>query len=171
MFFNEIAMVPTHRNLLHEFTHTEVAAYSDPSRKQAVITFLDSDVDDYTRGKVATLAQLFDDKAVPRTSTSSSSTSTSTRTTSSRSSCSPTSSPSTSPTTSANSPTSPPRPHLDRRQQPWWSQRSIELFPKCVDIPPCSNPAPPYPSPTAVRRGFSVAAVWPAPPRAASGRV
>lgn len=62
MFFNEIAMVPAHRNLLHEFSHTEVAAYSDPASKQAVIVYRDSGSDDYTRNKIATLAELFGGK-------------------------------------------------------------------------------------------------------------
>jgi glucose/mannose-6-phosphate isomerase len=64
MFFNEIAMVPTHRNLLHEFTHTEVAAYSDPSEKQAIFIVTDSDADDYTKGKVQTLQDLFGNQNV-----------------------------------------------------------------------------------------------------------
>jgi len=141
MFFNEIAMVPTHRNLLHEFTHTEVAAYSDPSRKQAVITFLDSDVDDYTRGKVATLAQLFDDKSVPQNQH----------------------------IEFVNididqddffkkflfthfftvyiayylgqlADVSGRDLISIAASNPWWSQRSIELFPKCVDIPSVLEP-------------------------------
>jgi glucose/mannose-6-phosphate isomerase len=66
MFFNEIAMVPTHRNLLHEFSHTEVAAYSNPAQKQAIITFLDSNADDYTKDKVKTLEGLFGGKDVPQ---------------------------------------------------------------------------------------------------------
>lgn len=66
MFFNEIAMVPTHRNLLHEFSHTEVAAYSDPAQKQAIIVLSDSDDDDYTKKKVATLRKLFGDKSIPQ---------------------------------------------------------------------------------------------------------
>jgi len=66
MFFNEIAMVPTHRNLLHEFSHTEVATYSDPAEKQAIVTFRDSGVDDYTSNKIRTLAELFGDKSVPQ---------------------------------------------------------------------------------------------------------
>jgi glucose/mannose-6-phosphate isomerase len=66
MFFNEIAMVPTHRNLLHEFSHTEVAAYSNPSEKQAIITFLDSNADQYTKDKVKTLEGLFGSKDVPQ---------------------------------------------------------------------------------------------------------
>lgn len=66
MFFNEIAMVPTHRNLLHEFSHTEVAAYSNPSEKQAIIILSDSDDDDYTKNKIATLRKLFGDKSIPQ---------------------------------------------------------------------------------------------------------
>lgn len=64
MFFNEIAMVPTHRNLLHEFSHTEVAAYSAPAEKQSLVVFLDSDDDEYTHQKVATLERLFGDKTL-----------------------------------------------------------------------------------------------------------
>ncbi|WZH44160.1 Bifunctional phosphoglucose phosphomannose isomerase [Fusarium acuminatum] len=66
MFLNEIAMVPTHRNLLHEFSHTEVAAYSNPAEKQAIIVFTDSNADDYTKGKVKTLEGLFGSKDVPQ---------------------------------------------------------------------------------------------------------
>jgi glucose/mannose-6-phosphate isomerase len=66
MFFNEIAMVPTHRNLLHEFSHTEVAAYSNPTEKQAIIVLSDDDDDDYTKNKIATLKKLFADKAIPQ---------------------------------------------------------------------------------------------------------
>jgi glucose/mannose-6-phosphate isomerase len=66
MFFNEIAMVPSHRNLLHEFSHTEVAAYSNPSEKQAIVVFLDSEDDEYTKSKVATLHKLFGDKSIPQ---------------------------------------------------------------------------------------------------------
>lgn len=66
MFFNEIAMVPAHRNLLHEFTHTEVAAYSEPRNKLAIVTFRDSDEDEYTREKVDILAEVLGDKSVER---------------------------------------------------------------------------------------------------------
>lgn len=66
MFFNEIAMVPSHRNLLHEFSHTEVAAYSNPKEKQAIVVLRDSDEDEYTREKIATLEKLFGDKSVPQ---------------------------------------------------------------------------------------------------------
>lgn len=62
MFFNEIAMVPTHRNLLHEFSHTEVAAYSNPTEKQAIVILSDASADDYTKAKVRTLHELFGDK-------------------------------------------------------------------------------------------------------------
>jgi glucose/mannose-6-phosphate isomerase len=64
MFFNEIAMVPTHRNLLHEFSHTEVAAYSEPANKQAIVVFRDADDDDYTQEKIGRLSELFGDKTV-----------------------------------------------------------------------------------------------------------
>ncbi|MFI5661928.1 SIS domain-containing protein [Streptomyces sp. NPDC051684] len=136
MFFNEIAMVPTHRNLLHEFSHTEVAAYSDPGNKQAIITFLDSSADDYTRDKVKTLEGLFGDKSVPQNGN----------------------------IEFINIDLDQETffkkfffghfftvyiayylgLHADvagrdlisiAAKNPWWSQRSIELFPKCVDIP------------------------------------
>jgi glucose/mannose-6-phosphate isomerase len=136
MFFNEIAMVPTHRNLLHEFSHTEVAAYSDPGNKQAIITFQDSDADDYTREKIKTLEKLFGDKSVPQNSN----------------------------IEFVNIDLDQENffkkfffghffsvyiayylgLHADvtgrdlisiAAKNPWWSQRSIELFPKCIDIP------------------------------------
>lgn len=66
MFFNEIAMVPSHRNMLHEYSHTEVAAYSDPRQKQSIVILLDVDDDDYTKNKVATLEKLFGDCEVPQ---------------------------------------------------------------------------------------------------------
>jgi glucose/mannose-6-phosphate isomerase len=136
MFFNEIAMVPTHRNLLHEFTHTEVAAYSDPANKQAIVTFCDSAVDDYTRNKIQTLEGLFGDKRIPQNRN----------------------------IEFVNINLDQDNffkkfffghfftvyiayylgRHADAAgrdlisiaaKNPWWSQRSIELFPKCVDIP------------------------------------
>jgi glucose/mannose-6-phosphate isomerase len=63
MFFNEIAMVPAHRHQLHEWSHTEVAAFSDPNQPVAVIVFIDSDDDAYSREKVATMERVFTDKA------------------------------------------------------------------------------------------------------------
>lgn len=59
MFFNEIAMVPAHRHLLHEWSHTEVAAFSDPARPLAIVVFTDADDDHYTRRKVATMREAF----------------------------------------------------------------------------------------------------------------
>jgi glucose/mannose-6-phosphate isomerase len=59
MFFNEIAMVPAHRHLLHEWSHTEVAAFSDPARPLAIVAFTDPDEDEYTRVKVATMREAF----------------------------------------------------------------------------------------------------------------
>jgi len=64
MFFNEIAMVPAHRNLLHEFTHTEVAAFSSPKQKLSIVVFSDVDDDSYTKEKTAILTKVFDDKKV-----------------------------------------------------------------------------------------------------------
>jgi glucose/mannose-6-phosphate isomerase len=136
MFFNEIAMVPSHRNLLHEFSHTEVAAYSNPTEKQAIFTFSDADDDEYTRTKVATLAGLFGDKAVSQNKN----------------------------IEFVNIELNQGSffrkfffahffsiyvaYYLAREadvegrdlisiaaKNPWWSQRAIELFPKCVDIP------------------------------------
>lgn len=136
MFFNEIAMVPTHRNLLHEFSHTEVAAYSDPSSKQAIIVFRDSEADAYTQEKISTLEGLFGDKSVPQNRN----------------------------IEFAVIDLDQAgffkkfyfghffsvyvayylglRADVTGRdlisiaaKNPWWSQRSIELFPKCVDIP------------------------------------
>lgn len=136
MFFNEIAMVPTHRNLLHEFSHTEVAAYSNPTEKQAIVTFLDSNADDYTKNKVQTLEGLFGSKKVPQNKN----------------------------IEFVNIDLNQDKffknfffghfftvyiayylgkySDVEGRdlisiaaKNPWWSQRNIELFPKCVDIP------------------------------------
>lgn len=141
MFFNEIAMVPTHRNLLHEFSHTEVAAYSDPAAKQAIITVTDSAADDYTREKVGTLERLFGDKTISQNRNIE--------------------------FISivldqdnffkkfffGHFFTVYVAYYLGQRadvtgrdlisiaaKNPWWSQRSIELFPKCVDIPSALEP-------------------------------
>jgi len=136
MFFNEIAMVPTHRNLLHEFSHTEVAAYSDPTAKQAIVVFRDSNADDYTLSKIETMEKLFGDRNVPQNENIEFVVIELDQGTflrkfffghfftvyiayylgldadvSGRDLIS----------TAA--------------QNPWWSQRSIELFPKCIDIP------------------------------------
>jgi glucose/mannose-6-phosphate isomerase len=136
MFFNEIAMVPTHRNLLHEFSHTEVAAYSDPAEKQAIVTFCDSNADAYTQNKIETLKGLFGSKEVTQNSN----------------------------IEFVNIDINQDGffkkfffthfftiyiayylgkySDVEGRdlisiaaKNPWWSQRSIELFPKCVDIP------------------------------------
>ncbi|KAJ5484337.1 hypothetical protein N7453_012291 [Penicillium expansum] len=136
MFFNEIAMVPTHRNLLHEFSHTEVAAYSDPANKQAIVTFCDSNADEYTRNKIQTLEGLFGSKEVPQNCNI------------------------------EFVQIDLDQDNFFKKfffthfftiyvayylgkysdvegrdlisiaaKNPWWSQRSIELFPKCIDIP------------------------------------
>jgi glucose/mannose-6-phosphate isomerase len=64
MFFNEIAMVQAHRHLLHEWSHTEVAAFSNPAQKLAIVAFHDADEDDYTHQKIATMKRLFADKQI-----------------------------------------------------------------------------------------------------------
>jgi glucose/mannose-6-phosphate isomerase len=64
MFFNEIAMVPAHRHQLHEWSHTEVAAFSDPHQPMAIIVFIDPDDDAYSREKVATMECIFADTAI-----------------------------------------------------------------------------------------------------------
>jgi glucose/mannose-6-phosphate isomerase len=136
MFFNEIAMVPTHRNLLHEFSHTEVAAYSDPSAKQAMVVFRDAGADDYTLNKIRTLEELFGDKSIPQNENIEFV------------------------TIDLDQQDFFKKfffghfftvyvayylgLHADvagrdlisiAASNPWWSQRSIELFPRCVDIP------------------------------------
>jgi glucose/mannose-6-phosphate isomerase len=141
MFFNEIAMVPSHRNLLHEFSHTEVAAYSNPNNKQAIVVFRDSDDDDYTQEKIATMARLFGDKTVPQNKNIEYV------------------------VIDLNQKgffnkffyahffTVYVAYYLGKladvegrdlisiaAKNPWWSQRSIELFPKCVDIPGVLEP-------------------------------
>jgi glucose/mannose-6-phosphate isomerase len=133
--------VPTHRNLLHEFSHTEVATYSDPSCKQAIVVFRDSSADDYTRDKIRTLEELFGDKSIPQNRN----------------------------IEFVTIDLDPENffkklflghfftvyiayylgRYADVRgrdlistaaKNPWWSQRSIELFPKCVDIPAVLEP-------------------------------
>jgi glucose/mannose-6-phosphate isomerase len=141
MFFNEIAMVPTHRNLLHEFTHTEVAAYSDPREKQAIVVMTDSDADEYTKRKVQTLQDLFGDRGVHQNRHIEFV------------------------HIELNQKNFFQRfffghfftvyiayylgqlADVEGRDlisiaaaNPWWSQRSIELFPKCVDIPSSLEP-------------------------------
>jgi glucose/mannose-6-phosphate isomerase len=41
MHFREIAFAPTHRSLIHEFTHSEIASCANPKVPQAVILFQD----------------------------------------------------------------------------------------------------------------------------------
>lgn len=59
MFFNEIAMVPAHRHLLHEWSHTEVAAFSNPAHPIAIVVFVDPDDDEYTQAKLARMRDVF----------------------------------------------------------------------------------------------------------------
>lgn len=53
MHFNEMAMAPAHRNFFNEFTHSEIAALSNPSSPKAVMLFEDPDENDYTKKKIA----------------------------------------------------------------------------------------------------------------------
>ncbi|MBS0626381.1 MAG: hypothetical protein JSS32_10055 [Verrucomicrobia bacterium] len=64
MHFNEMAMVPAHRNYFHEFTHSEVAVFSDPPRPLAIVLFRDSDNDPYIQAKMDRFIQLMTDKKV-----------------------------------------------------------------------------------------------------------
>lgn len=140
MFFNEIAMVPTHRNLLHEFSHTEVAAYSDPAQKQAIVTIRDSSCDEYTKSKIDIMEKLFTEQ-VPQNQNIEFV------------------------IVDLDQDTFLKKfffghfftvyiaYYLGRladvtgrdlisiaAQNPWWSQQSIELFPSCVDIPSDLSP-------------------------------
>jgi glucose/mannose-6-phosphate isomerase len=62
MHFNEIAMAPVHRNTLHEFTHSEVAVFSDPHVKLGILLFRDKDEDVYTKQKMDRLIKIMSDK-------------------------------------------------------------------------------------------------------------
>ena len=59
MHLNEMAMAPAHRNYIHEFGHSEVATLTDPKMKHALLIFRDKDEDNYTKGKIQTLINLF----------------------------------------------------------------------------------------------------------------
>nr|RBQ92839.1 hypothetical protein FVER53263_01713 [Fusarium verticillioides] len=107
MLFNEIAMVPTHRNLLHEFSHNEVAAYSNPSENKDVpqnknIEFINIDLNQDNLFKKFFYGHFFTVYVAYYLGI-----------------------------------------HSDvegrdlisiAAKNPWWSQRNIELHPKCVDI-------------------------------------
>jgi glucose/mannose-6-phosphate isomerase len=59
MHFNEIAMVPSHANYIHEFSHSEVATCSDPSIKHALLIFKEETEDGYTTNKINNIQNLF----------------------------------------------------------------------------------------------------------------
>lgn len=59
MHFNEISMVPSHANYIHEFSHSEVATLSDPSIKHAVLVFREETEDGYTTNKISNIQNLF----------------------------------------------------------------------------------------------------------------
>jgi glucose/mannose-6-phosphate isomerase len=62
MHINEMAMAPAHRNLIHEFTHSEVAILTDPKSKQALLIFRDKNEDNYTRNKIDNLIKILTEK-------------------------------------------------------------------------------------------------------------
>lgn len=57
MHINEMAMVPIHRNYFHEFGHSEVAVFSNPTQRLAILNFRDVDDDEYTLGKMNRLRE------------------------------------------------------------------------------------------------------------------
>ncbi len=62
MHFNEMSMAPAHRNFFHEFTHSEVAVFTDPKNKLAIVIFRDADEDNYANEKINRLVKIFTDK-------------------------------------------------------------------------------------------------------------
>lgn len=64
MHFNEMAMVPAHRNYFHEFTHSEVAVFSDPLHILSVVMFRDIDSDQYKQEKMTRFTNIISDKTV-----------------------------------------------------------------------------------------------------------
>ncbi|QMU69981.1 SIS domain-containing protein [Streptacidiphilus sp. P02-A3a] len=58
MHFNEMAMAPATRNYFHEFCHSEVATFSDPTRRHSVLLFADGEEDEYTQKKMDNLVRL-----------------------------------------------------------------------------------------------------------------
>ena len=57
MHFNELALVPAHRNSFHEFTHCEVAVFAAPKAKIAMVILEDKQDDQYTKNKIKNLAK------------------------------------------------------------------------------------------------------------------
>lgn len=62
MHFNEMSMVSAHRNFFHEFTHSEVAVFTNPKNKLAAVIFRDADEDKYTNEKINRLVEVLTDK-------------------------------------------------------------------------------------------------------------
>lgn len=52
MHFNEMSMASAHRNFFHEFTHSEIAAFSHPKQKMAIVLFRDIGDDQYINDKM-----------------------------------------------------------------------------------------------------------------------
>ncbi len=64
MHVNEMAMVPAHRNYFHEFTHSEVAVFSDPKEKLGIVLLKDPGKDEYMRKKMERFSRLMTDEQV-----------------------------------------------------------------------------------------------------------
>ena len=62
MHLNEIAMAPAHRNMFHEFSHSEVAVCTNPTRKQLLWFFLNDNEDEYTENKFENVKKLMTEK-------------------------------------------------------------------------------------------------------------
>ncbi|HSW47718.1 MAG TPA: SIS domain-containing protein [Candidatus Saccharimonadales bacterium] len=62
MHFNEMSMAPAHRNFFHEFTHSEVAVFTNPKNKLAIVIFRDAEEDEYTNEKIDNLVSILTDK-------------------------------------------------------------------------------------------------------------
>lgn len=62
MHFNELTLASVHRNCFHEFTHCEVAAFTAPKTKLALIIFKDNTEDEYTKNKMQLVAEVLTKK-------------------------------------------------------------------------------------------------------------
>lgn len=58
MHFQELAMIPAHRNYFNEFTHCEVAIFTQPKIKLAAAIFVDKKTDFYTKNKIENLIKV-----------------------------------------------------------------------------------------------------------------
>ncbi len=58
MHLNEIGRAPAHRDLLHEFSHSEICVCTDPKSSQCVLVFHDDSEHPYTNWKIENLTEL-----------------------------------------------------------------------------------------------------------------